>query len=380
MDRRDFIKRTAAGSAATFTAASMQDAEPAEPSVINLRSDGLRLHPAEYAALLGRLSRDGLAIDSYSRGGVVESLETEMAGILGKERAIFMPTGTMANQIAVRKLCEGRGRKVVVQAESHLNRDSGDCAQTLSGLDLVPLAEGETGFRSRDLQRVLDRVAAGRVATKVGALVIESPVRRRRGQVFDIDEMKRISGLARDRGIGRHLDGARIFLASAYSGIPVHDYAALFDTVYVSLYKYFNAASGAILAGPAKTIDGLYHTRRMFGGGMPQSWPYAAVALHFLDGFSDRFKRAVEISERLIQWLNRRDDVDIERIPNGTNVFRASFRGFEPTKVRQSFARQSIELPPPASDNRFDLKVNESLVRTHEAILLKRFEAALSDQ
>src|ERR1700724_2546465 len=105
------------------------------------------------------------------------------------------------------------------------------------------------------------------------------------GGRFDFDQMKRITAWARERGIGLHLDGARLFLESAYSNRPVREYAALFDTVYISLYKYFNAASGAILAGPKALLGELFNPRRMFGGGLHQAWPFAAVALHYMDGF-----------------------------------------------------------------------------------------------
>ena len=91
---------------------------------------------------------------------------------------------------------------------------------------------------------MLERTASGRVAAQVGAISIESPVRRLHGETFDFGEMQRISGEARKRGIGLHLDGARLFIASAYSGRAPAEYAALFDTVYVSLWKSFNAASG----------------------------------------------------------------------------------------------------------------------------------------
>ena len=85
-----------------------------------------------------------------------------------------------------------------------------------------------------------------RVATPVGVISIESPVRRAHGEVFDFAEMQRIAAFARERRIGLHLDGARVFLATAYTGITPAEYSALFDTVYVSLYKYFNAAGGAV--------------------------------------------------------------------------------------------------------------------------------------
>src|SRR5256885_13739956 len=115
--------------------------------------------------------------------------------------------------------------------------------------------------------------------------------------------MQRACEVAREKQIEVHLDGARIFLASAYTGISPARYASLFDTVYVSLYKYFNAASGAILAGPKRLLDGLYNPRRQFGGGLAHAWPLAAVALHYMDGFEDRFPVAMTASERLFQQL-----------------------------------------------------------------------------
>jgi len=107
---------------------------------IHFRSDGLGLSPAEYTRLLARLAEgEGIAADEFSLGGVVERLERRMAELLGKEVAVFMPSGTLANHLALRLLGQ-RGRRVLVQRESHIYRDCGDCAQELSGLTLVPLA------------------------------------------------------------------------------------------------------------------------------------------------------------------------------------------------------------------------------------------------
>ena len=94
-----------------------------------------------------------------------------------------------------------------------------------------------------------------------------------------------------------HLDGARLFIASAYTGISPAEYAAQFDTVYVSLWKYFNCGIGAILAGPKTVLDGMFHVRRMFGGNLAVGWNAALVARHFMDGFEGRLKSAVQISE-----------------------------------------------------------------------------------
>ncbi|MBD3857251.1 MAG: DegT/DnrJ/EryC1/StrS family aminotransferase, partial [Acidobacteria bacterium] len=230
--------------------------------------------------------------DYYSNGGVVADLEKRMAEILGKERAVFLPTGTLANHLAIRLLCEHRGRRVVTQAESHVANDVGDDSEVLAGLRVLGLAPGEVDFTLEDVQAEDARARAGRVKVRIGAISIESPVRRKLGGVFDFEELSRISAWAESEGIGRHLDGARLFIGAAYTGIPVKSWAGLFDTVYVSLWKYFNAGSGAILAGPADLLDGLFHTRRMYGGSLIRGWVYAAVALHFLDGFEERFPAA----------------------------------------------------------------------------------------
>src|SRR5712691_12036776 len=264
---------------------------------VRLSGDGLGLSPAQYAGLLNRLvDEKGFVPDSYSLGGVVEQLEEQCARMLGKERAIFMPTGTLANHMAVRALAGGSSR-VVVQEESHFYQDEGDCAQTLSNLTLMPLAPGRATFTADEVQHLIDQTKAGRVVPRLSVIAIETPVRRKQGERFDPAEMQKIIALARREGIRLHLDGARLFLQAAYTGENVADSARPFDTVYVSLYKYFNAASGAILAGPRALLDGMYHGRRMFGGGLNQVWPFALVARHYLPGFGDRFGQAVRMSE-----------------------------------------------------------------------------------
>jgi hypothetical protein len=194
--------------------------EPAVPGgpdrfAVNFVGDGLELSPSAYADLLARLSRSGVASDEYSRGGEVVALEKQFAALLGKEAAVFMPSGTLANHLAVRTL-SGTRRRVLVQDVSHLYNDSGDCAQKLSELTLVPLAPGRATFAWDEALAAIERGASGRVPTPVGAISIESPVRRLHGEAFSFDAMRQISAEARKRGIGLHLDGARLFVECAY--------------------------------------------------------------------------------------------------------------------------------------------------------------------
>jgi threonine aldolase len=351
-----------------------------DPALVQFRSDGLGLSPAAYGRLLTEIAETrGIVSDDYSRDGVVAELETRMAALLGKEAAVFLPTGTLANHLAIRLLARA-GRRVLVQAESHLYNDEGDCAQLLSGLNLVPLAPGQATITRAEIAAAVAGPPDMRVAAPVGAISLETPVRRVGGAAFDPDEMRAISCFARERGIGLHLDGARLLIEAAYTGIAAADTAALFDTVYVSLWKYLNAAGGAILAGPRELLDGLYHQRRMFGGSLPRAWPYAAVALHFLDEFTERFAAAVGAAETLFAALHDHPLATIERPPSATNVATLKIAGPDAANLPQRLAVLGIEIRPgrlSADGAEFALHTNETILRRPVGEIIRGFSAAL---
>lgn len=363
MQRRTFL------SAPIFAAATRDASGATKATIVQASGDGIHHTPAEYAALLQKLSTS-MEPDDYSLGGVVAKLEESVAAALGKETAVWLSTGTLANHLAVRLLA-GDKRRVLVQQECHLFNDCGDCCQTLSGLHLVPLAPGKATFTVDDLERVSDRSASGRVSVPIGAIQIESPVRRQNGETFDLAEMKRVCAWARERKIGLHLDGARLYLAAAYSGVSVREYAALFDTVYISMYKYFNAASGAILAGPKSLLANLFHPRRMFGNGLAHVWPFAAVALHFFDGFPERYAKAVATSEKVITALQSDSRFEVARVPNGSNIFFLRVKGVDARALQRRAQDAGFILAAPRND-RFTVQVNETWARVTPQEILAR--------
>ncbi len=379
--RRGFVETVgaAAGLGCVPYVAPLTAGAP-EPSdrTVHLSGDGIGVTPREYAALLDQLCRRAeVTEDNYLLGGEVERFERHWAQLLGKDRAVFMPSGTLANHLALRALA-GSKRRVIVPEISHIYNDTGDGCQTLSGQTLLPLAPGRATFTVADVEAVLTRTAGGRVATEVGAIAIESPIRRLSGAMFDWDEAKRIAALARARGIGMHLDGARLFIASAYTGISPAEYAAPFDTVYVSLWKYFNCGIGAILAGPSAVLDGMFHTRRMFGGNLAVGWNAALVARHFMDGFEGRLKNAVVISKAFYTAIDAHPRVTVEHIPNGTNLTRMTVDGVALTAVASRLASRGILMPAvPAGQSTVTLGVNETWNRTSAAELTRAFEQAL---
>ena len=384
IDRRRFLEVGALGIGYGLAAASPVEAQrgsavataPKETREVLMAGDGLGLTPAESAQLWTALANDGgIVRDSYSNGGAVERLENAFAELLGKERAVFMPTGTLANHLAVRALAGGTGR-AIVQADSHLYNDSGDCVQTLSGITLMPLGAGRPDFTAAEVEATLDRTASGRVRTPIRVISIETPVRRHFGATFDRRELDRIASLAQREGIRLHLDGARIFLQAAYEGRDPAEYARPFDTVYVSLYKYFNAPSGAILAGPRALLDGMYHTRRMFGAGLPAAWPFATIAHHYLPGFVDRFRQAVDVWESWSAKITRHDAFSIDLIPNGTNLSWLRVRTGDVATFRRRLRDAGVTLSEPR-DGRVLVGVNETWNRRTADELAELFVASV---
>ncbi|HEV1286723.1 MAG TPA: aminotransferase class I/II-fold pyridoxal phosphate-dependent enzyme [Bryobacteraceae bacterium] len=352
-NRRTFL-RAAASAAALPQVALPQTVEPR----VFLTGDGVNLPPSEYVRVLATLD---LKADVYLKGGVVEELEGRFAKLLGKEKALFFPTGTLANHVAVRLLA-GERKHVLVQEESHLYRDEGDCAQTLSGLNLVPLAAGRATIKASEIVEAVEKAGSPPYPVPVGAISIESPVRRMMGRSFDFEEMKKISAYAREKKIGLHLDGARMYLASAYTGISPAKYSELFDTVYVSMYKYFNAPFGAMLTGPAAVIDAAAILRHQFGGGMLHAWGAAAIALHYSDGFEERYQKAVQRGNELLTLLEQKK-VKVQRLEAGTNIFQVEFPVAPGADFQKRLAQRGVVISRPPAQRPMNLMVNETILR-----------------
>jgi len=358
----------------------IQDA-PSSNTVI-FRGDGEPKTPSTMLQELAEFDQKfTLKEDAYSLGGTVEQLEKKCAEMLGKEAAVFMPTGTLANHLAIRKLC-GIKPRAIVQEQSHLYNDSGDCVTRLSNINLIPLAKGGGYFTLETLKAAVEQAESGRVINPVGAVMVESPVRRQSGKIMPFDEMKAVTDYCRDKRIGSHLDGARLYMMSGATGIPPADYVALFDTVYVSLYKYFGAPFGAILAGTAEFMDGLYHDRRMFGGGLASANFAAALALQGIDGFEERFNRAMTRASVLFEKINALERITVERFEHGSNIFPLKLESdVDGTRFVEVLKEQSVSASPPEGEHtgRIMLTVNPTILRQDIQNLFSTFERAIKE-
>lgn len=340
--------------------------------------DGTELSPREYADLLTKLVDEGkVKTDDYSKGGVVEELENKFAALLGKESAVFMPTGTLANHIAVRRLANNN-RRIIVQEQSHFYNDSGDCAETLSGLNLIATAENGVDFSLSDVINIVNKTKTGRVETRIGVIAIETPVRRKQDRIFKYEKIKPISDYAKSNGIKMHLDGARLFVQSAHTNIDPATYGELFDTVYTSMYKCFNAPSGAILAGTKQFTESLFHERRMFGGGLPAVWSFAAIALYYADSFMNDYKTAWLNAQKFFSMLKKEERFTISELENGTHVVRLDIKGKNITHFKDSLSKKNIQLQTPV-ENGFFLKINPTINRIQPETLAELFMESLNE-
>jgi threonine aldolase len=213
----------------------------------------------------------GTATDRYGDGGVVAELEAEIAGLLGKPAAVFLPSGTMAQQCVLRVHADRRHRKTVIfHPMCHLDRHEGQAYQRLHGLTGRP-----AGGPDR-LMTIGDLAAIGEPAA---ALLIELPQRDLGGQQPVWDDLLAQAAWAHGQGAAAHLDGARLWESAAGYGKPPAEIAALFDTVYVSFYKGIGALPGCCVAGPADILAEVREWRQRMGGTLFGLWPNAASAL-----------------------------------------------------------------------------------------------------
>jgi threonine aldolase len=197
--------------------------------------------------------------------------------------------------------------------------------------------------------------------------------------LFDYAEMKRVSLYAREREIRLHLDGARLHIACAYSDVSVADYAGLVDTVYVSLYKHLPAPGGAILAGSRSVIDEVARLRHGSGGLVWTAWPQATIALHYVDGFSQRFGEAVGRAEQFFQLVHNDSRFRVQRLSGGTNIAFLQATSTDVAEWTKRLATHGVVVMPPRGATRdIRLHTNETLLRRSPEELARIFRTTLT--
>src|SRR5215470_6646173 len=244
---------------------------------IDLRSDTVTL-PSD--AMRAAMASAPVGDDQYGEDPTVRALQERVAGLLGKEAAVFVPSGTMANQIGL-KLLTRPGDDVVVGDEAHIVWHESGAGAANSGVQFAVVGRG--GLFTADDLRAAYKPPGHIVFPPTTLVAIENTHNRGGGVVFPQNDAVAICNTARGLGMATYLDGARLFNAAAASGRSLAELAALFDVVSVALSKGLGCPVGSVVAGRREDIARAVRARRMFGGAMRQSGILAAAGLWALD-------------------------------------------------------------------------------------------------
>ncbi len=250
---------------------------------IDLRSDTVtRPTPGMRAAMAAADVGD----DVFGEDPTVRRLEERVAGLLGKESALFVPSGTMGNQLGVRVHCQA-GDEFLCESNCHiLWYEQGAYAQFF-GIAAQPV-EGDHGVLQ--VEQLVDRIRPlnNDHCVRTRLVCLENTHNRGAGRIQPYDSVAEICGWAAENDLARHLDGARLFNAVVATGISAADWASHFDTISVCFSKGLGAPIGSALCGPADLIRQARRHRKALGGGMRQAGIIAAGALYALDHHIDR--------------------------------------------------------------------------------------------
>lgn len=272
--------------------------------------------------------------DRYGAGELLESFEREIAAMLGKEAAVFMPSGTMAQQIALRVHCERQNlQTVALHPQSHLLVSENGALTRLHGLKPLPVGERNRLYTLQDLESVRERV---------GALLLELPERNIGGALRPWDELEAIAHWARENGTALHLDGARLWESQPYYGISLADIASIFDTVYVSFYKILGAIAGAALAGPKEIVDESRAWQWRHGGRLVQQYPMIVSARLGLERYLPRIPLYCERARAIARIFSEFENVLVTPNPPPTNMMHVYVRG-DRERLKESALRISEE-------------------------------------
>jgi threonine aldolase len=262
---------------------------------------------------------DDERVDRYGEGPVVSELERRVAELLGKEAALLFPSGTMAQAIALRIHCDARGAEsIAFHPTCHLELFEEAGYAHLHGLKATLVGHRDALITVADVQAL---------RPPLGVVLLELPQRELGGQLPGWDDLRAQVEAIRERGAALHLDGARLWQVTPFYQRSPAEICALFDTVYVSLYKDLAGLAGALLAGPADVIDQARVWRRRHGGTLPRLFPLAAAARR---GFTDLLPQMDTFhahARAIAAALTAVPGIDVVPDPPQTPMFHLHLRG-----------------------------------------------------
>lgn len=260
---------------------------------------------------------ENLESDIYGNGAIIEDFQTKIAKILGKEEAVFFPSGTMAQQIALRIWADRKNnRQMAYHPLSHLEIHEQDGLKELQQINPVLLGTAERLLTIEDIKALQEPVSS---------VLLELPQREIGGQLPSFEELEEISAYCKEQGIALHLDGARLWEVMPFYEKSAEEICALFDSVYVSFYKGIGAIAGAILAGDADFVQEAKIWKRRYGGDLISLYPYILSADYYFDKRIGKMASYYEAAKKLAERFNACDGVKtVPEVPV-SNMFHVHF-------------------------------------------------------
>lgn len=262
--------------------------------------------------------------DVYADDPTVRALEERVAALLGKEEAVYMVTGSMANQVALRSHTES-GDRILMEAGGHVFLSEGGAPAALSGLSVEQIPGVEGIFTVEQMEAALPRAHAFTpewLESPVRLVCLENTHNLSGGVVLPLDAIAEVTGAARGHGLATHLDGARLWNACAFSGVEPGEYAAHFDSVSVCFSKGLGAPVGSALVGSRDFIHRARRFKQLFGGGWRQAGMMAAGASFAMEHHRERLVEDHENAAVFADGLVGMSGVEIDRGAVQTNIVR----------------------------------------------------------
>jgi threonine aldolase len=281
---------------------------------IDLRSDTVTRPTAGMRAAMAAAE---VGDDQFGEDPTTNRLQARVAGLLGKEAALWLPTGTMANQVALRLLTRP-GDDVIVSRESHAVWHETGASGANAGVQFTEIGSG--GMISEAELRAAIKPRGHLTYPPTTLMEVENTHNRAGGVVVPTDLATRLCAIARDAGVASFLDGARLWNSAVAEGRPVADLAAPFDLVSVALSKGLGAPGGSLLAGSAETIGRAVRYRRMAGGAMRQVGIFAAAGEYALDHHLDRLAEDHANARQIAESLAASPAIELDPATVRTNI------------------------------------------------------------
>ena len=308
--------------------------------IIDLRSDTIT-QPTE--AMRAAMASAPVGDDVFGDDPTVQRLEARVAELLGTEAAMFAPSGTMTNQIAVRVHTEP-GDEILIEGNAHIYYYEAGGPAALAGVMCRCLPGTRGIFSAADLEAALRPPDQHFAPTKL--VCVENTHNRGGGAVWPIEQLREVAGAARRHGLKLHLDGARLWNATAATGIPEAVYGSLFDSISVCFSKGLGAPVGSALCGTTAFIQRARRFRKMFGGGMRQAGIIAAGALHAIEHHRTRLAEDHANARALATALSRIPGVSLDPASVETNIVMIHLPGMAAPPLAQKLDGAGIRMLP----------------------------------